>query len=399
MNNVKENKSALNPTVVKLGFVSFFMDVASEMLYPITPIFLTSVLGASVTSVGFIEGFAEAIASLLKTYSGAWSDKISKRRPFIIAGYFLGAISKPIIGLSHSWLGVLSAKSLDRVGKGIRTAPRDALIADAVDEKSRGAAFGLHRGMDTLGAAVGPLLALLFLSTGSDNLRSLYYWALIPGLISVAFIFTIKEHKHEHPIATKKFINPFKLWDQFGSSFKRYVFSWGLFSLTNSSDVFLLLKSKSAGSSTKEVILQYCAYNLTYALSSPYLGKLSDGIGRKKLMISGLIAFVLVYLAFGFATEKWQFWILFLIYGLYMGATDGIGKALAVDLSPREMKATCIGILGTVTGICTVIASTVAGVLWDHVGTSWTFYYGATGAVLSVIVLSSVQTNSKKVVS
>lgn len=389
----EKHSTALNPTVIKLGLVSFFMDVASEMLYPITPIFLTTVLGASVTYVGLIEGVAESIASLLKTYSGAWSDKISKRKPFIIAGYFLGAISKPIIGLSHSWIGVLSAKSLDRVGKGIRTAPRDALIAESVTPETRGAAFGLHRGMDTLGAAVGPLFALMLLSSNADNLRSLYFWALIPGLISVAVIFSINEKKYEHKLEAKKFQNPFKIWNQCGHSFKKYIFSWGIFSLTNSSDVFLLLKAKNFGLSTSQVILQYCVYNLTYAFSSPYLGKLSDNIGRKKLMMFGLFVFVLVYLGFGYANESWQFWALFLIYGLYMGATDGIGKALAVDLSPSEMKATSLGILGTVTGICTIFASTIAGLLWDHAGTSWTFIYGASGALIALFLLSTSDHN------
>jgi len=391
MSKERKKNSALHPTVIKLGFVSFFMDVASEMLYPITPIFLTTVLGASVTYVGIIEGLAECIASLLKTYSGFWSDRISKRKPFIIAGYFLGAISKPIIGYSHSWLGVLSARVFDRVGKGIRTAPRDALIAEVVTPETRGAAFGIHRGMDTMGAAVGPLLALLLLSSNQDNLRSLYFWALIPGLISVAVIFSIKEKTHEHTQSIKKNENPFKLWNNFGSSFKKYIFSWGLFSLTNSSDVFLLLKAKNSGLSTSQVILQYCAYNLTYAASSPYLGKLSDNIGRKKLMIFGLLIFIFVYLGFGFASEHWQYWALFFIYGLYMGATDGIGKALAIDLSPDDMKATSIGILGTVTGLCTIIASTVAGVLWDHAGSNWTFIYGATGAILSVFILYTIK--------
>ncbi|AZZ37346.1 MFS transporter [Bdellovibrio sp. qaytius] len=385
MMNTEEKNEVLNPTVVKLGVVSFFADIASEMLYPITPIFLTTILGASVTSVGIIEGVAESIASLLKTYSGAWSDSLSKRKPFILIGYLLAALSKPLIGASTSWLGVLSARALDRTGKGIRSAPRDALLAESVSPELRGAAFGWHRGMDTLGAAVGPLFALYLLSTYADNLRPLFYWAVVPGLLAVLVIFLIKEPPHTE--SRKKIENPFKLWPQFDPAFKKYIFSWGLFSLTNSSDVFLLLKAKQTGQSMSAVIIMYCAYNLLYAISSPYLGKLSDVIGRKKLMLSGLLIFILVYLGFGFATEAWQLWVLFLLYGLYMGATEGVGKAFAIDLAPKNLKATGVGILGTVTGLCTIVASTAAGFLWDHVGSSWTFFYGASGALLCACFL------------
>lgn len=386
---MEENKDkSLNSTVIKLGIVSFFADVASEMLYPVTPIFLTTVLGASMASLGLIEGVAEATASLLKTYSGSWSDRIFRRKPFILAGYFLGAISKPLIGLSQSWLDVLGARALDRTGKGLRSAPRDALIADSVRAANRGAAFGWHRGMDTFGAAVGPLLAIGLLSLNSNQLRPLYYWALIPGLISVLIIFSVKEPNHN--VENKKWENPLKAWTGFNHGFKKYVFAWGVFSLSNSSDVFLLMKAKSSGLSTESVILLYCAYNLIYSLASPYLGKLSDQIGRKKILISGLVVFSLVYLGFGFAYESWHYWALFMIYGLYMAATEGVGKALAVDLSPASLKATGIGILGTVTGVCTIFASVVAGLIWDHSGASWTFIYGAVGAVLAILMLLKI---------
>ena len=224
--NVNIKNKALNPTVAKLGMVSFFADVASEMLYPITPIFLTTILGASATFVGVIEGIAEAVASLLKTYSGIWSDRILRRRPFLFAGYFLGAISKPLIGLSSTWIGVLSARVIDRTGKGLRSSPRDALIADSVDASARGAAFGWHRGMDTLGAAVGPLLALLLLSFYGDNLRPLYYWAAIPGLFSVLVIFFVKEPASGRTKSeASKWKNPLSLWGEFGGEFKNYIFA------------------------------------------------------------------------------------------------------------------------------------------------------------------------------
>lgn len=391
---MEDNKDkALNPTVVKLGIVSFFADVASEMLYPVTPIFLTTVLGASMTSLGMIEGVAEGLASLIKTYSGSWSDRIQKRKPFVLVGYFLGAISKPLIGLSQSWMQVFGSRALDRTGKGFRSAPRDILIADSVIAAKRGEAFGWHRSMDTLGAAVGPLFALLLLSLNSENLRSLYFWALIPGLISVVVVLSVKESAHgtthtfTHKFRTQDWIHPFKVWGNLNHSFKKYLLACGVFSFTNSSDVFLLMKAKSSGFSISSVILLFCLYNLTYSLSSPYLGKLSDRISRKNILIFGLLIFVLVYLGFGFAYQNWHYWALFLTYGLYMGATEGVGKALAVDLSPASLKATCVGLLGTITGISTIFASLLAGLIWDHFGSFWTFCYGALGAFLTVVIL------------
>ncbi len=379
---------ALNPTVVKLGLVSFFADVASEMLYPVTPIFLTTVLGASMSTLGLIEGIAEAIASLLKTYSGSWSDSISKRKPFIIIGYFLGAISKPLIGLSTNWIHVLAARSIDRMGKGIRSAPRDALISDSVASANRGAAFGWHRSMDTAGAATGPLLAIVLLSINPGDLRSLYYWALIPGVLSVFIILSIRESKAVHsPI--KKWENPLKTWNHSSSEFKKYIFAWGFFCLANSSDVFLLMKAKSAGLSLTSVILVFCLYNLIYSFSSPSLGKLSDTTDRRKILMLGLSIYALVYIGFALANQIWHFWILFGIYGFYMAATDGVGKALAIDLTPAHLKATGIGILGTVTGFCTIVASVVAGLIWDHLGSSWTFFFGAAGAIAAIIMLLS----------
>ncbi len=359
------------------------------MLYPITPIFLTTVMGASMSSIGFIEGFAESVASLLKTYSGSWSDRIAKRTPFVAFGYLLSALGKPLIGVSTSWTGVLFARGLDRTGKGLRTAPRDALLAEAVSIKLRGAAFGWHRAMDTFGAAIGPLFAILYLSIDGQNLRGIYFWALIPGLIAVAIALLVAEKK----VAPKKAVVPTNFFD-FGSyskPFKTYLVSWALFSLTNSSDIFLLMKAKSVGVGLTEIILLYCGYNLVYSLFSPYFGHLSDRIGRKKLLIAGLIIFTGVYIGFSLASFRWHFWALFAVYGIYMAATDGVGKALAVDLIDPVRKATGLGALGTVSGISTVIASSIAGLLWDHYGPFYTFIFGACGAIASILVLLQVQ--------
>ncbi len=375
----------LSSTVIRLGLVSFFADVSSEMLYPITPIFLTKTLGASMLSVGLIEGVAESIASLLKTYSGALSDRLRRRRPFIVSGYFLAAVAKPIIGLAAGWPLVLFARGLDRTGKGIRTAPRDALLSDSVAPDVQGEAFGWHRMMDTMGAALGPLLAIYYLNGSAENLRPLYFWAVIPGLASVAIAFSVRESSKvaRQKASSKKVWR----WRDASSSFRTYLFAWGVFSVANSSDVFLILKAKSTGLSLSTTILMYCGYNLVYALSSPYLGRLSDGMKRRNLLITGLVIFVLVYLGFSVATSALQFWALFAAYGLYMGSTDGVGKALVVDLVPPEFKGTAIGMLGTVSGISILLASSVAGYLWDRVGPSGTFIYGAAGAAVAILIL------------
>ena len=386
----ESKEKVLNPTVVKLGLVSFFADISSEMLYPITPIFLTTILGASMASVGFIEGVSEAIASLLKTYSGTWSDRISRRKPFVVFGYLLSALAKPLTGMAYSWTDVLFARGLDRTGKGIRGAPRDALLAEAVTAKIRGEAFGWHRAMDTFGAAIGPILAVVYLTYFSHDLRGIYYIALIPGFIAVAFVISVKEKK----LVYKKEIQSRSLkikWSELSKDFKVYLFSWGLFSITNSSDVFLLMKAKEQGLSLNMVIFMYCFYNLVYSFMSPYFGKLSDRIPRKKVLIFGLVIFCFVYLGFSVASNNWHFWSLFGVYGLYMAATDGVGKALAVDLVDPRFKASGLGVLGTVTGFSTVIASTVAGVIWDHFGSSWTFVYGFVGALFCIIFLAKIK--------
>lgn len=387
-----ENARALSPTVKRLGLISFLADVSSEMLYPITPIFLTTVLGASVASLGFIEGLAEAIASLLKTYSGFWSDRVQRRKPFIWAGYLLAALAKPIIGVSQVWTHVLFGRAIDRTGKGLRGAPRDALLAESVPVNLRGAAFGWHRMMDTLGAAVGPLLAILFLSY-SDNLRAMYFLAFIPGILAVIVALGIKEKKMVRLVNYQKasWTSIFTL----PKDYKHYLFSWTIFSLANSSDVFLLLKTKQAGVSLTQTILLYCFYNLTYALTSPYLGGLSDKIGRKKVLIFGLVVFSLVYTGFIFASSALHFWVLFGIYGFYMGATEGVGKAFAIDLLDPDKKATAVGYLGTVTGISTLFASTFSGLLWDHFGPAATFAYGAAGAGLTSVALLFLKTKKQ----
>ena len=248
--NTDSHKQNLPPTVIRLGLVSFFADVSSEMLYPITPIFLSLVLGASAFNLGLIEGLAEGVASLLKTYSGAWSDRLKKRKAFVWFGYLVAALAKPLVGGASNWLQVLFARSMDRFGKGVRSAPRDALLAESVSPANLGAAFGWHRMMDTCGAALGPLLAILFLHFYSQpqQIRWLYYLAVIPGLLAVLLVFSIQENQkntNAQPPVPKASIENVKFFSAFsslGRAYKTYLVGWGFFSLANSSDIFLLLK-------------------------------------------------------------------------------------------------------------------------------------------------------------
>jgi MFS family permease len=375
--------TGLNRTVFQLGLVALFADISSEMLYPLTPIFLTAVLGASFTSVGLIEGSAEGIASILKIFSGNISDKIGYRKELAAFGYLLSALSKPVIGVAQIWETVFLGRGLDRLGKGIRVAPRDALLADSANEGNQGAAFGWHRGMDSLGAVIGPLIAIMFISTDLQTMRKAYLWAVIPGLMAVLLLLTVRDRQAAHLSIAKEKL---RLTGALSPSFKKYLAIWCLFSVVNSSDVFLLLKAGKSGLTPVGVVLLYCLYNLTYSLLSPILGGWSDRIGRKYFLIGGFLLFAAVYLGFAFAIRVWQFAILFAVYGCYMAATDGVGRAFAIDLLPKNARATGVGWLGFISGIATIAASTIAGLLWDHYGSIWPFLYGTIGSALAAVI-------------
>ena len=378
--------AGLTPNVIRLGLISFFADVSSEMLYPLVPIFLTVALGAPVAAVGFIEGVAESIASLLKAVSGRMSDLSGRRRPYIVAGYTTSAFAKPLLALAGGWPLVLLARAADRFGKGLRSSPRDALLADSASVQCRGKAFGWHRGMDTLGAVVGPLLALVLLSLTRDNLRLIFLLAFIPGIIGAGLTLAVRERRHQVRVESADI-----RYSALPSAFRSYLIAWGVFAIANSSDVFLILKAKQIGYATTLVVVLYVLYNIVYALASPMLGGLSDRLGRKKVLVGGLVVFTLVYVGFASASHPWQLWVLFAVYGLYMAATEGVGKALAVDLVPSGIRASAVGLLGTVTGIAALVASSVAGLLWSTVGPWAAFGYGAVGASVGAILVSRIR--------
>ncbi|MDO9069278.1 MAG: MFS transporter, partial [Deltaproteobacteria bacterium] len=372
-----DDKSKLSPNVVRLGWVSLLTDISSEMLYPIVPIFITSVLGAPMAALGLIEGLAESAANILKIFSGWWSDRAGKRRPFVIGGYSLSAFSKPLLSFAQflGWPFVLAMRILDRTGKGLRTSARDALIADYTPESQRGKAFGLHRAMDSLGAVLGPLAALFFMSkmnssdpaTQALSYRQVFLWAFIPALLGVIVLFLVKEKPF-----TSRYKKPRFGWKSFNQDFKIFIFINLIFAIGNSSDVFLIIRAKDLFAGTSNavvtVILAYVLYNLTYSLGSYPAGILADRFGSRKVYTFGLLLFSLVYLGFAFNNNPAMVWVLFAVYGFYTAFTDGVGKAYASKLVPEELRATGMGVYHMSTGLAAFAASAAAGLLWQVLG-------------------------------
>jgi MFS family permease len=371
--------------IILLGVISFFADVASDMLYPIWPLYLTGTLGASVVALGLIEGLADFISGVLKIAIGRYSDRIGRRRPFVFWGYILAASAKPLTGLSSHWFQALMGRALDRTGKGLRTAPRDAMLSDWAPKGQEGKVFGFHRGMDTLGATVGPLITLGILAVWPRlELSKLFLIAFIPGLIAAFLVLWVPEKKM---VATQRIQTPvFSSLEKFPKVFYFYLFVWVLFSLGNSSDVFLILKIQQFGGSASQTILSYCFFNLIYALCSYPLGAWADKKGAPKIFLAGLLIFALVYGIFAGASSWAHFMTGLFLYGLFNAATDGIGKAIVVQLAPRNQKATAIGLFVGLTGFSTLIASFVGGWIWDNFGSSWSFGLSAVLALMAAVI-------------
>ncbi len=403
----KDIIKGIKKNVLILGFVSFFTDISSEMLYPIIPLFLTAVLNAPMSVVGLIEGIAESTASLLKVISGWLSDKSGKRKPFVIYGYSLSTIAKPLLAFAATWNFVLAARFLDRFGKGLRSSARDALIADSTEAQYRGKAFGFHRSLDSIGAVIGPLIALLLLYYLDKNhwnidgsYRIIFLIAFIPALISVLLLlFFVSEKKGERKDGFK-----LKLSD-FSRDFKIFIMISIFFAIGNSSNAFLILRTKDIFENfggvppiitstfgslgiVAVVILTYVVYNITYSLASMPAGMLSDRIGRRNVMIGGFLIFSIVYLGFALANEGYFVWILLAVYGFYMAMTEGVSKAYAVDLVPVDKRGTAIGLYYTATGLMALTASIIAGLLWDLAGASAPFLFGSATALIAAVMLA-----------
>ena len=370
--------------IIILGIASLLTDISSEMIYPILPIYLVTQLGAGPAILGLIEGIAESLSSLLKVFSGYFSDKIKSRKPFTIFGYASSIAGKFFLYISVNWWFVLAGRVIDRFGKGVRVAPRDALIADSAKDKKRGAAFGLHRAMDTLGAIIGVFAAYLLITKYKGTFKNIFLFSLIPAFLGVLFLFLVKEKKSQAQSPPVKIKFQWKALDRRLKFFLIFTF---IFTLGNSSNQFLLLRAKSLGSTLPQVILFYLVYNIVYGLVAYPASRLSDKIGRKKLLVSGYLFYGLVYLGFAMNKSMHNFWFLFGVYGLYIGFTEGVEKALVADIAPAQLRATAIGLHATLVGIGLLPASLLAGVLWKFLGPAWAFYFGSFMGIMASIGL------------
>lgn len=369
--------------VIILGLTSLLTDISTEMVYPLIPLYLTSKLGASPAIVGFIEGVAESVASLLKVFSGYISDRVGKRKPLAIMGYSFSTVGKAFLYFASSWGWVFWGRTWDRFGKGIRTAPRDALIAETVDNKNIGRAYGLHRALDTLGATIGIILAYYFITTYKGDYKLVFLLSIIPALLGVMVLFFARESSKRKETSKRISFS----WGALDKKLQLFLIVIFIFALGNSSNQFLLLRAKNVGFNDADVILLYLLYNVVYMVFSYPAGRLSDRIGRKKLLILGYLFYGLVYLGFGWFGFKSAMWWLFSVYGLYIALTEGVEKALVAEISPDHLRGTVIGLHATLTGIGLLPASFIAGLLWDTFGASAPFYFGGILGILASIGL------------
>ena len=373
-------------TVWILSLVSLFNDAASEMLYPVMPIYLKSI-GFSIVLIGILEGVAEAISGLSKGYFGKLSDDSGKRVPFVKFGYLLSAVSKPMMAFFIYPLWIFFARTFDRFGKGIRTGARDAILSDEATPETKGKIFGFHRSLDTFGAVLGPSLALIYLYFYPNDYITLFYIAFIPGLMAVGGSFLLKDKnklvsKENKPASFFSFL---KYWNESPAIYRRVVFGLLVFTLFNSSDVFLLLRAKQAGLNDTAIIAVYIFYNLIYALLSFPIGILADKIGLKKMFIAGLAIFSVVYFGMSSTINIYLFIGLFFLYGIYAAATEGISKAWISNITDKKDTATAIGTFTGFQSICTMVASTLAGLIWYEFGAATTFLVTGITTILVII--------------
>lgn len=382
----------ISRNVVVLSTISLFTDIASEMLYPVMPIYLKTV-GFSVVLIGVLEGFAEATAGLSKGYFGNMSDNIGKRLPFVQIGYALSTISKPMMAIFTFPFWIFSARSLDRLGKGIRTGARDALLSDEATPETKGRVFGFHRAMDTSGAFLGPLIALVYLAFYPHDYKILFYAAFFPGIAAIAITFLIKEKKKSYLKEKKetKLLDFVKYWKSSPDAYRKLVGALLFFTLFNSSDVFLLLKIKEAGYNDTIVIGIYVFYNLIYAAFSYPLGILADKIGMKIILTIGLLLFSATYFGMTLSQNMVVFVVMFFFYGLYSASTEGIAKAWITNICKKENTATAIGTYTAFQSIATLIASSLAGVLWYQFGSSATFALTAISSFVMALYISQLK--------
>jgi MFS family permease len=367
-----------------LALASFFSDISTEMLYPVLPVFLTGTLKADGAVVGLIEGVAGATQNIVPGFAGPLSDRLKRRKGIALVGFALSAVSKPLIGLSTAWTGVLGARFLDRFGAGTRGAPRDALVAASAAPEHRGKAFGLEGFGDNAGAFVGPLIAVALLAAWRVNLRWIFYAAIIPGFLAFLMVLLVGERKSE-PSDKANFASALR---RFPRRYRGYLIATAIFGLGNSSNAFLILDLKGLGVSLTETILVYAAFNLVAALVSYPAGALSDRLGRRAIIFMAFAVFFVAYAGFAVTRSAVVAASLFVLYGLFQGPYRMAGKAFAADLSPEDQRASGVGWFGASAGVSGLVASGVAGLLWDHAGHPAVFYFGAALAIAGVLAMA-----------
>ncbi len=369
-----------------IGLISFFTDISTEMVYPLIPLYLMS-MGATPALMGIIEGIAESLASLLKVYSGYLTDKFQKKKAIAFLGYSTGILYKLALIFATSWVGILGARAIDRIGKGIRTAPRDVLVSESVGKENMGKAFGLHKALDMLGSAVGILITYFIIRSfsGDYDYKNLFALSIIPAVLGLCMFFFVKQKKEAVQAKNRE---PF--WKNIGkvdSQLKLYLLVVFIFTLGNSSNAFLLLRAKSVGFDDVNVILLYFVYTIVASILSMPLGKLSDRVGRKNLLVPGYMAFALCYLGFAFADTPTAIIAVFVLYGIYTAMITGVERAFVAEVSPQELKGTMLGLHSTIAGVALLPASVIAGLLWNSFGATVPFVFGAGLSFVAAVVL------------
>ena len=382
----KKGIFTLNRVILVLGFVSFFTDLSSNMIIPILPLYLTTVLHVQIGSIGIIEGIAESTASILKLFSGWITDRLGKRKLLMLIGYGLSNLTKPFFALSGSWSQVLIIRFSDRFGKGIRTSPRDALVADSTTKEERGKAFGFRRSMDALGAALGPLVAFGILAIYTGNYRLVFWLSVIPGILAVILIIIFLKDKDRREHGEKAKLPKFG-FRNLNRNFIGFSLISTLFTVGNFSDAFLALRAQDAGMLPTFIPLAFFAFNISSSIFSMPIGMLSDRIGRRPILISGFLTFAVIYYGFGIAKSVLWIWVLFVLYGLYYAFTEGVQKAYIADMVPEGQRGTAMGTYNAMTGLAALPASIMAGYLWQTFGPMVAFNTSSAIAVIAALLM------------
>lgn len=383
--------------IILLGLISCFADISSEMVYPLIPLYLTAAFGATPVLVGLIEGIAESIASLLKVFSGYISDRFQHKKAIAFSGYATGLLYKIALIFATSWNGILSARVIDRFGKGIRTAPRDVMVSESADQNNMGKSFGIHKMLDMAGSAIGILLSFILLKkigSNPESYKMIFAISILPIVIALLLFFFVHEKKEKRQPMQREYF--WKNISQLDHNLKLYLVIAFLFTLGNSSNSFLLLRAYDIGFDSSTTILLYFIYNLTASLLAIPCGKLSDKIGRKHLLVGGYLTFSLVYFGFAFCTSKPLMILIFVVYGIYTAMTAGAERAFIAEIAPIKLKGTMLGLHSTLVGIALLPASVIAGFLWDKIGVFAPFMFGGILSLIAALLLATKMRSSNQ---